>query len=72
MDNQQNGQKLDINDWEPYLRQCSSIDANGCFSKIGLLKALRSLCQKSIIFSQPSIYIDGWLYGMHEDDVCRL
>jgi len=22
------------------------------------------------IFSQPSIYIDGWLW--HEDDVCRL
>jgi len=22
------------------------------------------------VFSQPSIYIDGWLW--HEDDVCRL
>jgi len=35
------------------------------FTKFTKMKNLSSM-----IFSQPSIYIDGWLW--HEDDVCRL
>ena len=61
-------------------RDCSLVADPGAFER-GPLKEVpnvgsRGKCNVmfslSFLFSQPSIYIDGWLYGMSMTSVTRL